>query len=156
MLIARALLNQMLAFCRAKSGVAALEFGIISPVLIAVLLPLIDVGLGLYQEMEVENAAQAGAQYAMVHGWNSANIQSAITNATTLASVSAAPAPAKTCGCPGGTSVTAATCNSNCTDGQQARTYVTASAQAVYTPLVSYVGIGTSVTISRQSTVRIQ
>lgn len=132
-----------------------MEFGLIAPMLAAILLPVIDIGIGFYQRMQVQDAAQAGAQYAMTHGWNSTAIQNAVTSATTL-SIGASPAPVRSCGCPGTASVVSAACGSACTDGHPAGTYVTVSAQALYTTLVPYPGLGNSVTLSAQSTARIQ
>jgi Flp pilus assembly protein TadG len=131
------------------------EFSIAAPVLAIIFVPLIDIGMAVYQQMQVQDAAQAGAQYAMAHGWNSSSIQSAVTSATAL-SVTVSPAPSKTCGCPDGTAVTAATCGSTCSDGQKAGTYVTVGAQVTYAPLLPYPTMGNSVTLSAQTTARIQ
>src|SRR5215471_19774038 len=81
----------------AREGNAVIEFSIAAPVLAVILVPLIDIGMAVYQQMQVQDAAQAGAQYAMAHGWNSSSIQSAVTGATALATVSASPAPARSC-----------------------------------------------------------
>jgi Flp pilus assembly protein TadG len=152
-------LNRVLArlagLLGARDGSAAVEFSIAAPVLTIILVPMVDIGMAVYQQMQVQDAAQAGAQYAMAHGWNSSSIQSAVTSATAL-SVSASPAPSKSCGCPDGSSVTAATCGSNCSDGRPAGSYVTVNAQATYTPLFSYPVMGSSVTLSAQATARIQ
>jgi Flp pilus assembly protein TadG len=156
MLPIRRVLQRMIAWLDADEGASAVEFGIIAPVLAAVLVPLIDLGLGFYQQMQVEDAAQAGAQYAMAHGWNTSAIQSAVTSATALAAVSASPAPARSCGCPSGTAVSVVDCGSACDDGRSARTYVTVSAQATYTTLIPYPTIGSSVVLTAQSTVRVQ
>jgi Flp pilus assembly protein TadG len=137
-------------------GAAAIEFAIIGPMLIAIMVPLIDLGLGFYQKMQVEDAAQAGAQYAMAHGWNSAAIQNAVSVATALSTITASPAPAQSCGCPSGSSVTTVDCGAKCDSGRLAGTYVTVSAQAVYTTLIPYPGIGNSVTLAAQSTARIR
>ena len=144
------------ALLRAPEGNAVMEFGLVAPMLGAILVPLIDVGIGFYQSMQVQDAAQAGAQYAMAHGWNRSAIQNAVTNATTLPTVNASPQPTRSCGCPGGATVVSATCGSSCSDGKPAGTYVTVSAQAVYKTLVSYPALGSSVTLSAQSTARIQ
>ena len=69
---------------RAREGNAAVEFSIAAPVLVIIFVPLIDIGMGIYQQMQVQDAAQAGTQYAMAHGWNSSAIQSAVTSATAL------------------------------------------------------------------------
>ena len=141
---------------RSSQGNAAMEFGIVAPMLATIFVPLVDLGMGFYQKMQVENAAQAGAQYAMAHGWNSTAIQNAVTGATRLSSLTASPAPSQTCGCPAEDAVTVATCGSTCANARPAGTYVTVSAQVVYHTLVPYPVIGNSLTLSAQSTARIQ
>jgi len=54
---------------RRCAGNAAVEFALIAPVLAATLVAMTDLGIGLYSKMQVENAAQAGAQYAIAKGW---------------------------------------------------------------------------------------
>lgn len=117
---------------------------------------MIDLGAGFQQQMQVQDAAQAGAQYALVHGWNLTAIKNAVTSATTLSGIQASPAPAKSCGCPQGTSVAAASCGGTCASGQPVGTYVTVSAQAVYSPLIPYPMFGQAVALSAQASVRIQ
>jgi len=150
------LLRPLRALFRATGGAAAFEFGLLAPMLVAIFVPMIDLGLGFYQQMQVQDAAQAGAQYAMAHGFNSGAISNAVTAATPLASITALPAPSKSCGCPSGTSIETANCGANCDNGQAASTYVTVSAQATYTPIIPYPGIGSTITLSAQSSARIQ
>jgi Flp pilus assembly protein TadG len=141
---------------RRCTGNAAVEFALIAPVLAATLVAMTDLGIGLYSKMQVENAAQAGAQYAIAKGWNSAAIQNAVTSASALASVGAVPAPVQSCGCVNGTAITAAACGSLCPGGVKVGTYVTVSAQASYSTLFSYPGLSSPMTLTGQSTVRIQ
>ena len=141
---------------RSDRGVSAVEFALAAPLLATILTVLVDFGMGFYQKMQVEDAAQAGAQYALLYGWDSNAIQNAVTNATPLTGLTATPVPTQTCGCASGTSVTAAVCGSLCANGQSAGTYVTVNAQATYTPLISYPVMGSTVTLSAQSMVRIQ
>ena len=148
-------LRHIAALLRARDGNAAVEFSLAVPVLAIIFVPLVDIGMAVYQKMQVQDAAQAGAQYAMLHGWNSSAIQTAVTSATAL-SVSASPAPSKSCGCPDSSAVTAAACGSTCSDGRTAGTYVTVSAQATYAPLLPYPLLGSSVTLAAQATARIQ
>jgi Flp pilus assembly protein TadG len=147
--------RRVAAFLGADEATAAVEFSVAVPVLAIIFVPLIDIGMAVYQQMQVQDAAQAGAQYAMAHGWNSSAIQSAVTSATML-SVSASPAPSKSCGCPSSSSVSSAACGATCPDGQTAGTYVTVGAQATYTPLLPYPTMGSSLTLSAQTTARIQ
>ncbi|HYS49085.1 MAG TPA: TadE family protein [Xanthobacteraceae bacterium] len=151
----RSMLTSIAAFLGARRGSAAIEFSIAAPVMAAIFVPLIDLGMGLYRQMQVQDAAQAGAQYAMAHGWNGSAIQSAVTGATAL-TVSATPAPSKACGCPSEGAIAAAACGAACPDGRAAGTYVTVGAQATYNTLLPYPALGSSLTLSAQATARIQ
>jgi len=157
-------LARLLRLVRAADGAAALEFAIAAPVFFAIVVPLVDLGLGLAQKMQVADAAEAGAQYVLLHPCDptlgsqcQSAIASAVQNATGLAAITATPAPSGSCGCPDGSTVEASACGPNvCSGGNPAGYYVTVSAQATYTPILSYVSIGGSVTLSAQSTVRLQ
>ena len=136
-------------------GVSAVEFGFISPILVLLSVCTADLGLGAYRDMQVQNAAQAGSQYAVAHGFNPSAMSNAVTSATTFAGISASPAPSQFCGCPSSTGVTVVACSSTCS-GAPAGTYVTASAQATYTTLMTYPLLPKTYTFTAQSTVRIQ
>jgi Flp pilus assembly protein TadG len=136
--------------------VAAVEFAVVLPLLASFLVPMADLGYRAYVDMQVQTAVQAGAHYALLHGWQSTQIQTAITNATTWSSISASPAPAKSCGCASGTSVAAAGCSDTCANGQPAGTYVTVSAQSPFQPIFPFPTVGVAGTISAQAMVRIR
>jgi Flp pilus assembly protein TadG len=137
-------------------GTAAIEFSIIAPLLILMLIGTVDLGIGTYQNMQVQNAAQAGAEYAMARGFNTAAISSAVTNATALQGISVSPAPSQFCGCPSETGIATAVCNSVCPSGAASGTYVTVFAQLTYTTLLPYPLLPPSYTFVGQSTVRTQ
>jgi Flp pilus assembly protein TadG len=141
---------------RARLGGPAVEFALIAPVLIAVLIAMTDLGIAVYQWIDVQSAAQAGAQFAVKYGYTQSAVQTAVTSATDLAGVSATPAPVQACGCASGTSYLAASCGSSCADGSTAGTYVTVSAQAQYSTILSYPGLDNPMTLTGQATVRIQ
>jgi Flp pilus assembly protein TadG len=136
-------------------GVAAIELGLIAPILALMLVASFDVGMGIYRGMQVQTAAQAGAQYAVAHGF-STSIANVVTGATSYSGISASPAPSRFCGCPSSSSVTAATCSSTCSNGSVAGTYVTVSSQATYSTILPYPIVPNSYALSSQSTVRIQ
>ena len=140
---------------RHRGGNAAIELALIAPALILLAVGTADYGFAVYDQMEVQNAAQAGAEYARKHGFSTSGITSAVTAATPLA-VNATPAPAQSCGCPSGTSIMPAACGTNCASGLTAGTYVTVGAQSTYTTLVPYPGIPGSYTLAASSTVRIK
>ena len=157
----RSVLMRLKAMFAASGGMAAVEFAIGVPILLALLVPACDLGMGFSQKLQVWQAAQAGAQYALANGFASTAIQNAVTGATSLSSISATPAPVESCGCPTGSALAAANpavppCTGKCPNGAQSGTYVTVSATAIYYPLIPYPTLGSSVTLTAQSLVRIQ
>jgi Flp pilus assembly protein TadG len=144
------------SFFKADSGVAAIEFAVIGAFLCMTVVATGDLGMGFYSYMQVQNSAQAGAQYAAVHGFNSSSVASAVTSATALPGVYATPAPTQFCGCVSGTTVVAATCSTTCANGMNAGTYVTASAVRDYTTLIAWPMFPSSYHQTSSATVRIQ
>ena len=72
------------AFLGDRSGVAAVEFALISPTIILVLVGLIDLGGMLYTRFQLDASLSAGANFAMVNA-NSVNSTSGASLASTLA-----------------------------------------------------------------------
>src|SRR5712672_2574184 len=85
------------ALARDRRGMSAVEFGLAAPVFLAMLTPVIDLGLAFSQQIRVNQAVEAGAQYAAMNQYNSnagtscdsttpwaACVSSAMNNATTL------------------------------------------------------------------------
>jgi Flp pilus assembly protein TadG len=162
---------------RQDRGAAAVEMAIICPILIAVLAGVIDFGLMLYQQTVVVTAADAGALYAIVNGYNEANIENAVQNSydnVSLSAVSASPAPSQFCGCalsssPWITHLCTSSCGpcattypTSCGSGSlPASTYVQVNAQSSYTPIVPWTALpwsyamGPGVTLKATSTVEL-
>jgi len=141
---------------RARSGGPAVEFALIAPVLVAVLIAMSDLGIAVYEWIDVQSAAQAGAQFAVKYGYTQSAVQTAVTSATDLAGVSATPAPTQACGCADGSGYVTASCGSTCSDGSAAGTYVTVSAQAQYSTIFTYPGLNNPMILTGQAIVRIQ
>ena len=148
--------DNALNLSRRDDGAAAIEFAFVATILIMLLLVATDLSLGYYSFTQVQSAAQAGAQYAAVHGYDSTKITSAITNATGASGLTATPAPTTFCGCAGTAGVTATACNATCPDTSGAGTYVKVSAARTYTPLLGYPGFPTTYAQTSSSTVRIK
>lgn len=163
-------LGCLAALRRAEDGISAVEFALSAPpILLGLVLPVIDLGQGFSDQIRINNAVQAGAQYASANTWNgnsASDIQSVVQGATSLSlsSVSAT----QQCGCPtasGSPSLFAipaapSTCASTtCSaDGQPAGYYVQVSANVTYTPIVPYsvlTGTGSTTTLSSTAVVRI-
>jgi Flp pilus assembly protein TadG len=141
------------------AGTSAVEFAVAAPVLLALLVPLVDLGMAYSQKIQVQQAAQAGAEYAALHPWNSGSataIAGAVTSANSLPGLSATPSPYQSCGCPNGSAIALATCGSTCGNGETAGYYVVVNAQANYSTVLPYSVLPSPVTLGGQSTVRIQ
>lgn len=143
------------SFPRDARGAIAIEFAIIAPVLLMMLVVVADFGLGFYRRMETQTAAQRGAMYATTKAGFS---QTAVANVITSSrgSITANPAPRQFCGCPTTAGVTESTCGSACAAGGTTGSYVQASAQSTYTPILRYPGLPSSLTFSASQVVRVQ
>jgi Flp pilus assembly protein TadG len=144
-----------LRYLREDLGVSAIEFALVAPFLCTFILGVVDLGFGFQAQMAVTQAAQAGSYYAMLNGFNASAIQTVVGSSTGTSGITS-PSAAQTCGCPSGTAVATSTCNSTCPNGQTAGTYVTISAQYLYTPILSYPGLPSPMTLSATSMVRIK
>jgi hypothetical protein len=115
-----------------------------------------DLGLAFAKKTQLHDATQAGAQYALANGWDSTGIKNAVLNATKVSPLTLTPAPTQTCGCPTSSGITIAQCGSVCPDLSDAGTYVTVSAQTVYNPVFPYPIMGSSLTLSASTMIRIK
>ena len=70
-----------------------------APVLTLMMVSVIDIGMGVHRKMQVEDAAQVGAQYAMRNGFDANAISNAVIKATNFSAIVASPAPVQFCGC---------------------------------------------------------
>ena len=88
-------------WCRlwaARDGLGAIEFGFIAPVLAMMLLGVLAFGMAFWQQMEIANAADAGAQWGMSNTYNDDKITTVAQSATSLGTT-ADITPHNTCGC---------------------------------------------------------
>lgn len=146
--------NRALHAWRDRRGVSAIEFAIIAPVLIAMMVCITDFGLGYYADTQLSSAAQAGAAYAVQKGYDAAGMSTAAQAASRLSNVGVA--PSEFCGCPGANGVVSATCTATCSDGLRAGTFAQVTATTDYTPLISYPGLSAVFHLREQATARLQ
>jgi Flp pilus assembly protein TadG len=118
------------------------EFALVVPVFVYMLLAATDLGLSLLRKTQVMNAARAGAEYATLHGFDSTAITSAATAAVSL---SVSVTPTSYCGCASGNAIVQQACGTSCTGGGTTGSYASVSTSATYTP-VSPVNWGSSST----------
>lgn len=146
----------------AIAGVAAIELAMVSPLLVTGVLGAGELGFTIFRQAQVNFAAQAGAGYAIAQGFNVASMENVIVKATYPATT-ATPAPCQFCGCASATGVVpkttcgpTATCTAVCSSGFTAGTYVTASSQAQFSPIIPNPWQTNPVTLTAQATVRIK
>jgi hypothetical protein len=104
-------------------GVAALEFAFIAPLLVALLIACVELGLAIRTQLLAQEAVAAGAQYA-IQGFDATAITSAVQNVKTGSGLLASPAPTEFYACPAASGLTHATQSATCSDGKAARHYV--------------------------------
>lgn len=145
-------LGALRRLARRRDGSVAAEFAVVGSFLLMMLIGIADYTLPLWRTQQLSNAAWAGAAYAAVKGWNSANIITAATSATQFGGLTVS--PVQSCGCPntGSTGITAATCGTTCgtplTGSPAAGTYVTVTATYTYTPLVPFLNSPSALSVS--------
>jgi Flp pilus assembly protein TadG len=151
------------------AGTSLIEFALVAPLLIVIFTATAEFGLYLYRQMEVQNAAQAGAIYAAVCAatapatvgsscsYSSSSVSSAMTNATTLGVTPAYTAP--TCYCPD-SSGTLTQCTGTppaCTGSITPGYYVQVTATATFSPVTRALFLTkASYTLSASALVRVQ
>ncbi|MBR0801887.1 pilus assembly protein [Bradyrhizobium jicamae] len=143
-------------FGKDTRGVAAIEFGIMVPLLSLLVVSVTDIGLAVYRKMQVEGSSQAGVEYAIAHGYDSNAISTAVVAATNSNAISASPAPTKFCGCATASGVSTISCGTTCPGGKSAGTYTVVSAQGSYSTIINYQIVPNSYVINTQSTARLQ
>jgi Flp pilus assembly protein TadG len=141
---------------RSRSGVAAIEFAFLGPMLALSAIVAADIGIGFYSNMQVQNSAQAGAEYAVAHGFDATAMSNAVTSTTPGSGISASPTPSTFCGCPNRDTVASVTCGATCTDGTPAGTYAKVTATKTYSTLIPYPLLPASYIQTAVSTVRLQ
>src|ERR1700732_655551 len=128
MVLSKALGNFFGAGGVAIAGVAAIELAMVSPLAFTGVLGAGELGFTIFRQTQVSFAAQAGADFALAHGFNATKVSNAIVNAPTYTSIAATPAPSQFCGCPLATGVSVAggvpPCSAVCSGGATAGTYV--------------------------------
>lgn len=144
-----------------NGGVAIVDFALVAPFLLLTLVSVTDLGRGIYAQIRVAYAAEAGAEYAARNGFDATGISNAVSGATSFAAIQANPAPTQYCGCAqnGGSSVmiAQASCGSTCPNsGLPAGIYVQVNSQAAWTRIFAYPSFPRNAVTTAQSTVRIQ
>jgi Flp pilus assembly protein TadG len=165
-LVIRRAIRRFLVEENGSEGAALVEFTIFAPMLVIMSIYVMDFGLLFFDKLEMQNAAQAGAHWAIANGiYNASDIANAATNATNLPASQITVTSNEFCGCPSNSpfqvnQIAAGPCSggATCSGGALAGNYVTVSATptTAYKPLVAYGLFSVSPTVNASATVRIQ
>ena len=132
-----------------KRGVAAVEFALLVPILSALFIGIANYGLATFERMELESAARAGAQMALIDSSSTLVIQQVVVDSTNANIITSDVDVTQSCACADGTSVT---CGNSCSDGSANQYYMTVTATESYTLLL----LPTTITLTGTAMVRTQ
>lgn len=115
----------MRSFLRDRDGAAAVEMALIAPMLIAALLLMADIGMTLFNRLDMQTAVRAGIQYAMNGGRNLETTEEIVLQSWPDRPEDAVVEASRYCLC----GETQMACTSWCGDGSAPRafTHITAS-----------------------------
>ncbi len=138
-----------------RHGAAAVEFALLAPIIAVILAGIANYGMALFQKMELESAARAGAQMAIRDRAATTTIQNAVINATNLTLVSGDITLAESCWC---ADVDAsATCGVTCDDDDPTQYFMTVTVAKDFDYLFGFnYLIGSDATLSESVKVRTQ
>ncbi len=138
---------------RSRRGVAALEFGLATPLLVMLLAGIVEIGFSLFQAIQISAAAEAGVMYAIQAGKDQAGTVAATQNATSLSNVSVN--VTFTCGCSSATGITyTSDCVSNCPGGYLVGSYIVVKASAARQSIIGASWLPLPSTLSAQGIFR--
>jgi Flp pilus assembly protein TadG len=142
---------------KANHGAALVELALVTPILLLLVVGAIDFGRAYFVNLEVVNAAHAGAEYGSLSPTDTAGITTAATQSAPNVSSLTVPTVAYGCECSDGSSYyascsTVPVCSASL--GSNVVYRVKVKAQSVYTTLIPWPGIGSSFTLSNTATIR--
>lgn len=144
-----------------SKGAAAVEFGLIAPLLLLLVAGLVDFASYISSRIELEQALRAGGQYALMDFTNYTAITSAVMDATDLRplTVEYDPVADTYCECPDGT---ANVCPgdsdyASCAGGERPGLFITITSSTNFDPpFAGLAGLTDGMTISQNLTLRVR
>jgi Flp pilus assembly protein TadG len=145
-----------MSFRGAEEGVSLLEFALIVPILVFIVLGVADLSLVIAQSVIVTQAAEAGAAYGTLAGNHNdfAGMTAAATNAANGLSGFSVTSVSNWCSCTSGGS--AVGCSSSCAGSASPIMYVQVQTSATEQVLASYPGLQSSFLVQGISILRVQ
>lgn len=155
-----------------RSGIAALEFALLVPVLVVIFLAVADFGLLYYRQLQMASALAAGAEYAFTKGQSETGATLTADVSNFVNTVSPVPATSSTASFNGGLSATSCycvagspavftgplTCGAACTDssGSTAGKYISITGSFSYAAMFVLDQVLFPASLAQTVTVRLQ
>lgn len=147
----RSLTGKLAALAKkSRRGAAAVEFALLLPVIVAGLTGVGNYGLAIFEKIEMESAARAGAQMAIRDRTATSDIQQTTVDSTNLSITTNDVTVSNTCRCADIDAT--ATCGTTCDDNEPTQYYTTVSITKNFTLLI----LGTTITLTESVTLRTQ
>lgn len=145
-----------MSFRDAEEGVSLLEFALIVPILVFIVVGVVDLSLVIAQSMVVTQAAEVGAAYGTLAGNHTdyTGMTAAATVAANGLSGFSVTSVSNWCSCTAGG--TAVGCSSSCAGSTSPIMYVQVQTSATEQVLTSYPGLQSSFVLQGNSVLRVQ
>lgn len=141
------------ALWRAREGSFLVEYALFAPVVLVMLAVTFDVGMAVYDNMSLKEAARAGVQYMMDNPSDSAGLTQAVADSTGLDPAKLTVTGTLSCQCADGSAVA---CGGTCAVAGGKATYATVLVQEPFAPLLPYPGFLTPDLLKGSATLRIR
>lgn len=140
---------------RSEDGASFIEFAVVLPMLVLLLIGLIETGRYMAFAVRLSNAAHAGAQFAAqgsTQASNSADVAGAACSDSSFSCTTATPKPGHTASPDTMLVTSSVSCSSTTTPCPPGDSLVQVSTSGTFRPLLRYPIFGDSVSMSAQAT----
>lgn len=144
------MLKMFKKYLRNESGASAVEFALISPILIFMLIGTVDFGFFITERMQLQNTAHAAADY-VAQVQDDANVQIVAEESYGAGFEDITLTSEFLCECSDGVE---AACPVSCGDDDYQRRFISIAASGTFEPIFPYPGLPTDMPL--QSTVRMR
>lgn len=133
------------------AGNVMVEMAVATPVLVTLMVGVFDFGSAGYTLTALRSAARAGAEYVSRTG-DTAGVTTVVKNSADLDATTTV-TPSTFCECQGGA---AATCGTNCPDGNGAYEFVSIVVRGPYKTIIPYPFLPHDMTLQASATLRMK
>lgn len=140
-------------FARCSRGASAVELALLSPVLLLLLVGVFDFGMAINGKMQLNNAATAGAQFAVLDDRDAEGLRAAVSSATQLGGDFRV-ATARICECLDGRVVSCSSPDS-CGTGTRRRQFIEVAVSRPFALLLDYPGVANPLSLTGRSRIQV-